>query len=174
MAAVILLDLRARRFDQLAVLDARGARGLAGAAIQALIDVLDEGFAERETALDPPAPSGGFARAENRLRGPRVYTSGSDSSTGRNERSAHSRRKTACRRPKIRSAAQGPKRLLLVCWLSHGIRSHLRNGPGSKHFAGRKHFLRAASMQNPAASGPTRRRSRVSLRLDTTPASRWR
>ncbi len=48
---VILLDLRARRFDQFAVLDAGRARGLARAAIQALVDVLHEGFAEREPAL---------------------------------------------------------------------------------------------------------------------------
>ena len=39
---VMLLDLRARGFDQLAVLDAGGAGGLAGTAIEALIDVLYE------------------------------------------------------------------------------------------------------------------------------------
>ncbi len=49
--SVILLDLRARRFHQLAVLDARGAGRLAGAAIQALIDMFYEGIAQRQAAL---------------------------------------------------------------------------------------------------------------------------
>ena len=48
---VILLDLGASGFDQLAVLDAGGTCGLARAAIQALIDVLHERFAEREPPL---------------------------------------------------------------------------------------------------------------------------
>ena len=68
---VILFDLRARRLHQLAVLDARGARRLARAAIQALIDMLDEGVAERQTALvhqhdlaDSPARRIGFEAPE--------------------------------------------------------------------------------------------------------------
>lgn len=39
--AVVLLDLAAGVFDELAVLDARGAGGLAGAAVEALVDVPD-------------------------------------------------------------------------------------------------------------------------------------
>src|SRR6266478_8772257 len=48
---VILLDLGACGFHQLAVLDARRTCRLARAAIQALIDMFDEGFAEREPPL---------------------------------------------------------------------------------------------------------------------------
>src|ERR1700686_1184092 len=48
---VILFDLGARGFHQLAVFDARGARGFTSAAIQALVDMLYEGIAERQTAL---------------------------------------------------------------------------------------------------------------------------
>ena len=68
---VILLDLRASRFDQLAVFDAGRTRGFARAAIQALVNVLDEGFAEREPALihqhhlaDAPARRIGFEAPE--------------------------------------------------------------------------------------------------------------
>src|SRR6202140_5951681 len=48
---IILLDLRARCFHQLAVPDARGACRFACTAIQALIDVFHEGIAERQSAL---------------------------------------------------------------------------------------------------------------------------
>ena len=68
---VVLLDLRARCFHQLAVFDARGARRLARAAIQALIDMLYEGVAERQAALvhqhdlaDSPARRIGFEAPE--------------------------------------------------------------------------------------------------------------
>jgi len=46
-----LLDLRASRLHQLAVLNAGRTCGLAGAAIQASIDVRDERVAKRETPL---------------------------------------------------------------------------------------------------------------------------
>ena len=47
----MLLNLRARHFDELAVLDARGARRLAGAAIEATVNVRDESVAQLEPAL---------------------------------------------------------------------------------------------------------------------------
>ena len=46
----MLLDLRARHFDQLAVFDARRARRLARAAVETSIDVRDEPLAQ----LQPP------------------------------------------------------------------------------------------------------------------------
>ena len=46
----MLLDLRARHFDQLAVFDARRARRLARAAVEAAVDVRDEPLAQ----LQPP------------------------------------------------------------------------------------------------------------------------
>ena len=65
--AIILFDLRAGGFDELAVFHARGAGGLASAAIEALIDVLDKEVAERQAALidqnhlaDAPARRIGF------------------------------------------------------------------------------------------------------------------
>ena len=48
---VILLDLGARGFDQLAVLNSRRTRRLASTAVEAAIDVLHEGIAQRQPAL---------------------------------------------------------------------------------------------------------------------------
>ncbi len=47
----MLLDLRARHFHELAVLDARRARRLARAAIQAAVNVRDESLAQLEPTL---------------------------------------------------------------------------------------------------------------------------
>jgi hypothetical protein len=48
---VILLDLPSRHLHQLSVLDARRARGLASATIQAEVDVPHEALAKRQPAL---------------------------------------------------------------------------------------------------------------------------
>src|ERR1700733_7404252 len=48
---MFLLDLPTRQFDELSVFPARGADGLAGAAIEAAIHVGDESFADLELAL---------------------------------------------------------------------------------------------------------------------------
>ena len=50
-AAIILFDLRAGGFHELAVFHARGAGRLASAAIEAPIDVANEGIAERQAAF---------------------------------------------------------------------------------------------------------------------------
>ena len=50
-AAVVLLNLRAGGFDELAVLDAGGAGGLAGAAVEAEVNVADEALAELQAAF---------------------------------------------------------------------------------------------------------------------------
>src|SRR5579862_1503364 len=47
----MLLDLSARGFNQFAILDSRWTRGLARAAIEATVDVRDEGIAERKPAF---------------------------------------------------------------------------------------------------------------------------
>jgi hypothetical protein len=49
--AVVLLDLAAGMFDELAVLDPRRAGGLAGAAVEALVDVLDIPFTGQKPEL---------------------------------------------------------------------------------------------------------------------------
>src|SRR5207245_7957609 len=49
--AVVLFDLGPRNFHQLAVFDARGARRLARAAVQAPIDVPDEPIAQLTRSL---------------------------------------------------------------------------------------------------------------------------
>ena len=45
-ALVVALDERAGVLDELAVLDGGGAGGFAGAAVEAFVDVLDEGFCD--------------------------------------------------------------------------------------------------------------------------------
>ena len=49
-AVIVSINLTSRRFNQSAVLDARGTCGLAGAAIQAQVNVLHKTFAKRKTA----------------------------------------------------------------------------------------------------------------------------
>ena len=46
-ALVVALDERAGVFDELAVFDDGGAGGFAGAAVEAFVDVIDEGFGDR-------------------------------------------------------------------------------------------------------------------------------
>ncbi len=50
-APIVLLDLRARGLDQLAVLYPGRARGLAGAAIETPVDVLHESIAQCQASL---------------------------------------------------------------------------------------------------------------------------
>ena len=54
-AAVVLLDVRARRLDQAVVLDARRARGHARHAAEAAVEVLDDGVGQRHRAVDEAA-----------------------------------------------------------------------------------------------------------------------
>jgi hypothetical protein len=68
---VVLLDLAAGMFDELAVLDPRRAGGLAGAAVEALVDVPDIPFAGQNPQLfhvkhlaDPAARGVGFETPE--------------------------------------------------------------------------------------------------------------
>ncbi len=152
---VILFDLRARRFHQLAVFDARGARGLAGAAIQALIDVLHEGFAERQPALvhqhhlaDAPARRIGF-------EAPEFVRRAIDSDTGRNERSARNRRMRVCPRRKIRSAVLS-RELCSTLAVGSVMASYPagKTSRGSGRLVGRMHSSRAALTRNPRVPAP--------------------
>ena len=154
--SIILLDLRARGFHQLAVFDARGARRLAGAAIQALIDMLHEGIAERQAALihqhdlaNSPAGRIGFEapefvcramiQAQAAVNAVRVVVIRGDVRAGKSA---------------LRFWAGS---LFHGCGLiGHGLRSRPRNVPEPGHFAGRKNVSRGASTQNPDAAGPTR------------------
>src|ERR1700722_282203 len=167
-----MFDLRARRFHQLAVLDARGASRLAGAAIQTLIDVFHERVAERQAALihqhdlaNSPARGIGFEAPEF---------------VGRAMIQAQ--------------AAMNAVRVVFICgniragksasrrragWLLHAsdligheFIARLRNVPGPGYFADRTNVLRGASIQNPDAVGPRQRPRKFSASLDTTPA--WR
>ena len=100
--AIVLLDLRARRLHQLAVLDAGRARGFAGAAIQALVDVLNEGITEREAPLVHQNHLPDAAARRIRLQAPQAIRRDNDSGTGRSERIARSRRRAAGLRRGIR------------------------------------------------------------------------
>ena len=167
---VVLLDLRARRFHQLAVFHAGGARRLARAAIQALIDVLDEGIAQRQSALvdqnnlanssarrigfqAPQFVGGAMIQAQAAVNAVRVVFVRGNVRAGKSA---------------LRFERQFLRRWLR--WFGHGFRFRPRNVPAPGHFADRTNVSRGASIQNPGAAGPTRLPELFLIPPDTIPA----
>ena len=100
----------------------------------------------RRPAGDAPGrqeSSDGFGREANRLPDPRACMSGNYSGTSRSERTARSRHKTACRRPKSRS--QGRSLQLVVCRRAARSSDQIppAKRPGLRTFCGSKNVFHA-------------------------------
>ncbi len=151
---VILLDLRARRFHQLAVFDARGAGRLARAAIEALIDMLYEGIAERQAALvhqhdlaDSSARRIGFEAPEF-VRGAMIQTQAAVNAV-----------RVVVIRGNVRAGKSAPRfwggSLFHACgWIGHSFIFPPAKRPGARTFCGSKECFTRRIRSKSGRGGP--------------------
>src|SRR5579872_1085734 len=166
---IILFNLRASCFDQLAVFDARGTCGFARSAIQAPIDVRDERVAKREMALVDKYHVTNSAARRIGFQAPEFVRR----TIIQAQAAVNAARVVVIRRLiSAGKATHGRGICNFLCTgvrFSHRIRFHLRSGPGSIHFADQKRFSHVSLARNPAVQVP-KHLPRVLSRPGRTPA----